>query len=68
MCFDSLMAIRGIMMAPAMVTPLLGIFNSKKQERLAEEYAVKLVCPKCGKPLSKHEITKGICGSCKAHC
>lgn len=66
--FDSPYTIRIIMMLPAMVTPMLGIFNSKKQEQLTEKYATKLVCPKCGKPLSKHEITKGICGSCKAHC
>lgn len=66
--FDSGLTIRMIMMVPPMVTPMLTLVNSKKQEQLIEEYTGKLVCPKCGKPLSKHEITKGICGSCKAHC
>lgn len=63
----NLMAVRGLMILPSLVTPFLGVGDMKRMRRHNEKYRKLLVCPRCQKPLSEDMVSRGQCGYCQAH-
>ena len=62
------MLLRGALLAPSLLSPLVHRYGKKKLTRLNDEIKNTFVCPnpKCGRQLTEREITRGQCMVCKA--
>lgn len=60
---------RGAMMLPALLAPVVGLASRRRLKSINQELKELMVCPNpdCGMPLSEANVRRGLCTYCKKH-